>query len=68
MAIYNGFYFLGMNLQSSDIDDATTPSDKMVAVAAQFDHIAGVNKSIGIDQRGYVLTDVALCGALGAYA
>src|SRR5271156_609533 len=67
MPVYHSFDFLRVNLQSTDIDDTATPSDKIVAVAAQFDHIAGVNESIRVDQCGYVSTDIGLCGALGAY-
>jgi hypothetical protein len=34
MAVNHGFNFLGVNLQSTDIDDSPTPADKMVAVPA----------------------------------
>ena len=43
---------LGMNLQAADIDDAAAPADEVIAVAAQLDHVAGVDEAVGVGQRG----------------
>ena len=64
MAIDHSFDLLGMNLQAADIDDAVAPADEVVAVAAQFDHVAGVHKPVSICQRRGVVADITMRGAL----
>ena len=51
MPVDHGFDFLGMNLQAADIDDAAAPADEVITVAAQFDHVAGVDESVLVGQR-----------------
>ena len=65
MPVYHRFNFLGMNFQSTDIDDTAPPSNKVIAVATQFHHIAGVDKAVQVDQRGYVPAYIGFCGAFG---
>src|ERR1700733_3098523 len=45
IAVDYGFDFFGVNFQTADIDDAATAADKVIAVAAQFDHVAGVDET-----------------------
>src|SRR5665647_3620989 len=44
MAVDNGFDFLRMNLETADIDDAAAAADEVIPVAAQLDHIPGVDE------------------------
>ena len=67
MPVYHRFNLLRVNLQSTYIDDAAPSPNKVVAVTPQFHHIAGINKTIRIDQRGCVLADIGLCSPFGAY-
>ena len=59
----DGFDLLGMNLQAADIDDAAAPADEVVAVAAQLDHVAGVDEAIGVGQRRGASADIGVRGA-----
>ena len=52
MAIDDRLDLLGMHLQAADIDDAAAPADEDIAVAAQFDHVAGVDEAIARRQTG----------------
>jgi hypothetical protein len=40
------FDLLGMNLEAADIDDAAAPPDEMIAIAAQFHHVAGIDEAV----------------------
>ena len=46
MAVDHGFHFLGIDLEAADIDDAAAPADEIIAVAAQFHHVAGIHPAI----------------------
>src|SRR6185312_9874291 len=63
MPIDDGFYFFRMNLEAADIDDAAAPSDEMVSVSTQFDHVAGIDEPLSVDQRRCVWTDISTCGS-----
>ena len=51
MPVDDGFDFLGVNLEAADIDDAAAAADEVIAVAAQFHHVAGVDKAFVVSQR-----------------
>ena len=51
MPIDDGLDFFGMDLAAAHIDDAVLPSDEVVAVAAQFDQIARVDKAVRVRER-----------------
>ena len=51
MAVDHRLDFLGMNLEAADIDDAAAPADEIIAIAAQFDHVAGIDEAVGIRER-----------------
>ena len=51
MPVDHGLDLLGMNLQPADIDDAAAPADEVIAVAAQLDHVAGVDEAFGVGER-----------------
>ncbi len=54
--------FLGMHLLAADLYDAVPTTNEVVAVAAQFHHVAGVNEPVCIDQ------DFAVAEIAGRYA
>lgn len=39
MSINHGFYFLRMDLQASDVDDAVPPAHEVIAIPAQLDQV-----------------------------
>ena len=57
---------LGMDLQPADVDDAAAPADEVVALAAQLDHVAGVDEALGIGERGRIGADIGARRAVGA--
>src|SRR5690349_18369447 len=63
MPVDHGLDLLGMNLQPADIDDAATPADEMVAVTAQLNHVAGIDKSIDIGEISRVPAHISMGGS-----
>ena len=51
MAVDHRLDLLRMHLQPADIDDAVAPADEVVALAAQLDHVAGVDEAVGVAER-----------------
>src|ERR1700722_10286415 len=64
MAVDDRFYFLRMDLKSSDVDDPITPADEIVAIPAKFERIACIHKALRILERAAVFTQVTKRGAL----
>jgi len=50
-----------MHLQSTDVDDPAAPADEVVAVAAQLDDVAGVDETVGVQERGRFVTQITDC-------
>ena len=50
MPVDDRFDFFGMNLQTANVDDTAAPADKVVSVAAQLDHVAGVDESFRVGE------------------
>src|SRR2546426_1840525 len=50
--------FLRVDFQSSDVDDAVPSTEEVVAVAAAFHHVAGVDEAVITCERGAILADV----------
>src|SRR5665213_3059332 len=63
MPIDDGFYFFRMNLEAADIDDAAPPSDEVVSVSAQFNHVTGIDVPLSIGQRHRVWADIGPRGS-----
>ena len=59
MTIDHRFDFLRMDLQASDIDDAIPPADEIIAVAAQFEHVAGIDEAVRVREMLGLCADVA---------
>src|SRR5260370_23117600 len=55
-----------MALQPADVDDAAAPADEVVALAAQLDHVPGVDEAIGIGERRRIGADIGARRAVGA--
>src|SRR2546426_1103224 len=63
MAIDHRLDFLGMDLQSADIDDAAASPDEIIALTAQLQEIAGVHEAFGIEQRRAFGSEIMAGGA-----
>ena len=48
MAVDHRLDLFRMHLQPADIDDAAAAADEIIAVAAQLDHVAGVDEAVGV--------------------
>src|SRR5579885_1634536 len=59
VAIDDGFNLFGMHFQPPDVDHTISPADKIVAIAALFDHISGIDKTVRVLQYAVRLADVA---------
>ena len=59
MSIDRGLDFLGMHLQSADIDDSILAADEVIALAAPFHDVAGVDEALTVRERGNVGSDIA---------
>ena len=62
MPVDDGFDFFRMNLEAADIDDAAAPSDEMVAVAAQLDHVAGIDEALASASAAAFAADIGMRG------
>src|SRR5580692_12282772 len=51
---------LGMNLQSTDIDDAAAAAGKNVAIAAPLHHVTGIDETVAVAQRRVLRAEIAL--------
>ena len=51
MPVDRGLDLFGMNFQAADIDDAAAPAGKEVTIAAQFHHVAGIDKAVLVGER-----------------
>ena len=58
----------GFTFSAADIDDAAAPPDEMIAVAAQLDHVAGVDEAVGVAQGRRIVAEIAQRRAVGADA
>src|SRR5215472_5401616 len=58
MPVDGCFDLLGMDLLTAHIDDAAFAADKVVTIAAQFHHVAGVDESVRIEQRRRLATHI----------
>ena len=59
---------LGMHLGAADIDDAVAPADEMTTPVAGFDHVAGVDEALGVNQRRRVGAEQSQSAAWAAHA
>ena len=62
MPIDDRFDFFRMNFQPPDIDDAALATNKMIAVTAALDDIAGIDKPVEVSNRLFA-TDIAGCNS-----
>src|SRR3954470_11779172 len=59
MTIDDRLHLLGVNLEAADVDDAASPPDEVAASSALLDHIAGVDETVGVGERGARRADIA---------
>src|SRR5450432_4840046 len=60
MPVDDGLDFLRMNLEAANVDNAAAPADEVISLAAQLDHVAGVDEAVAVSEFGGVLADIGV--------
>ncbi len=60
MPVDHGFNFLWMNLEAANVDDAAAPANEVIPVAAQLDHVAGVDEAVRVGQSIRAPPDIGM--------
>jgi hypothetical protein len=58
MPIDHGFYFLGVDLKTPNVDDSIPPPGEIVAVAPQFEHVGCVDEAVRVTESQVLGADV----------
>src|SRR5271155_3375762 len=48
-----------MNLLTADINDPAAPADEVIATVVQFDHVAGIDEAIGVEEGRGAIAKIA---------
>src|SRR5579862_837786 len=63
MAVDNGLDFFGVDFETADVDDPVSSADKVIALVAQFDHVACVDKAVVVSKPLGGTAEVTDCGS-----